>query len=287
MADYAALAKQAGAVRSEPPKDYVALAKQAGAVRSENPSVTPTSSGPVTPTKGVGESGEDIIRGSVNIPLSPAGERQARELADRAAAKGGFDSVTASELTRAQQTAELIARASGVPLQTTDSLHPMYLGSMEGQPTSKVLDRINDFMVNHPNDPIPGRSENSTKDGESFNSFANRLTGFMQSEMKKWLGSPTKKFAYVTHFRDLRAIESWIQHGGKIDPTDLTDRGQDNEPGSVHRVYQKRGKWRIRPVDMASDAPFKPGVYVIRHGVTAFNGENPGTAPKAVLPSAK
>jgi hypothetical protein len=100
MADYAALAKQAGAVRSDQPRDYAALAKQAGAVRSDNSSVAPTASGPVTPTKGAGESGEDVIRGSVNIPLSPAGERQAQELAARVAAKGGFDSVTASELTR-------------------------------------------------------------------------------------------------------------------------------------------------------------------------------------------
>jgi broad specificity phosphatase PhoE len=291
--DYAALAKRAGAVSSLPPKNYTALAKQAGAVRSEIPTAPPSAahippeaqphatvnatSSAAPPTKGAGESGEDIIRGSVNIPLSPAGEQQAHELAARVAAKGGFDSVMASDLTRARQTGELIAKASGVPLQTTDSLHPMYLGSMEGQPTSKVLAKINDFMLNHPDEPVPGRSDNSTKDGESFNSFADRLTGFMQGELNNWQANPTAKAAYVTHFRDLRAIESWIANNGRIDPKDLTERGTGNEPGSVHRIYTENGQWKIQPVNMNSDAPFQPGVYVIRHGVTAFNGENPAT----------
>lgn len=299
MRDYSALAKQAGSVRSHS-LDYTALAKQAGASKSDP--AAPQSAAPMPPeaqtpahampapapasevAKGPGESGEDIIRGSVNIPLSPAGEEQAHELAARVKAKGGFDSVTASELMRAQQTAKPIAKASGVTLQTTENLHPMYLGSLEGQPTTKVLDKINEFMMNHPDEPIPGRSENSTKDGESFNSFANRLTGFMAGQMEKWLQSQDKA-AYVTHFRDLRAVESWITNGGKIDPKELTVRGQGNEPSSVHRIFTDGDQWKIEAVDMASDESFKPGVYIIRHGVTAFNGENPGKKMASALPA--
>ena len=56
--------------------------------------------------------------------LSPAGEEQARALAHRIASEHGVDAVLSSPLLRARQTADAIARAAGLDVQSSDLLAP-------------------------------------------------------------------------------------------------------------------------------------------------------------------
>jgi len=55
-----------------------------------------------------GESGRDVIRGSINIPLSPLGRREAQDVAQRTRARS--PGICTSPRLRARQTTQPIAQ---------------------------------------------------------------------------------------------------------------------------------------------------------------------------------
>lgn len=73
--------------------------------------ICPVDNNPVNNAKG-SRSAEDVIRGSVNIPLSSFGREQARMRAIQFRRKGGVDNITSSSLSRAIDTAEAVHRAN-------------------------------------------------------------------------------------------------------------------------------------------------------------------------------
>ncbi len=56
----------------------------------------------------------------------------------------------------------------------------------------------------------------------------------------------------------------------------MAEKG-DNVPGTVMRLAPDRtGGWSLSKVNMDSDDKLDPGIYIIRHGVTEWNGEYKG-----------
>jgi probable phosphoglycerate mutase len=75
-----------------------------------------------------------IIQGITDLPLTPAGHRQARLLAERAAAEGRLDALFSSPLQRALQTAEAIGRACGLAVQPLEGVREYDFGTGNGMP---------------------------------------------------------------------------------------------------------------------------------------------------------
>ncbi|NPV56099.1 MAG: histidine phosphatase family protein [Anaerolineae bacterium] len=71
------------------------------------------------------------IQGHTDIPLNENGRKQARKAAQRLAEQR-FDAAYASDLSRARETAEIIAAAHGLPVQTDPRLRERSHGSLEG-----------------------------------------------------------------------------------------------------------------------------------------------------------
>lgn len=69
-----------------------------------------------------------------DTPLSPRGQGQAEALARRLAAGPALAAILASDLPRAWQTAQAIARATGLPVQASTLLHERHYGSLRGRP---------------------------------------------------------------------------------------------------------------------------------------------------------
>jgi probable phosphoglycerate mutase len=69
-----------------------------------------------------------------DTPLSARGQAQAQAVAQRLAARGGVAAVLGSDLPRAWQTAEAVARATGAPLQASPLLQERNFGALRGQP---------------------------------------------------------------------------------------------------------------------------------------------------------
>jgi len=269
------------------PQEPAAAAPPAVSVPPPTMAAAPPTAAPAAGAaqKPEGRSGEDLIRGSTNIPLSPQGVEQANQIGQRFAQKGGLDLVVSSDMDRAVQTAAPIAQASGAYFShATEGLHPWYLGEVEGQPTEKVLDRLNGFIDDSPDKPVPGRSEGSTQNGEAFNTFKERAIGTVQDLMDQYAEAQANdqpiKIGAVTHYRDVKLLHAWADAGfpenlDKFQPSSDEMTGKDDPPGSVQQISQDaKGKWQMQPVDMASNAALQPGIYIIRHSPTVYNAEN-------------
>lgn len=74
---------------------------------------------------------EGRFGGHTDTPLSPQGHRQAQATA-KALASENFAVIYSSDLTRAIETAAPLAKLSGAPLETTESLRERSVGVMEG-----------------------------------------------------------------------------------------------------------------------------------------------------------
>lgn len=72
------------------------------------------------------------IQGHLDVPLNERGQWQARRL-ERAVADEGLDALYASDLVRAYETAEAVARGSGRPIVTDTGLRERCFGIFEGQ----------------------------------------------------------------------------------------------------------------------------------------------------------
>ena len=218
-------------------------------------------------------SGQDVIRGSSNIPLSEQGRAEAAELARKTAGK--FDKIYTSPLDRASETARAIAEANpqaGAPVET-EKLTPWYLGQHEGQPTTAALDQVNKLVTDYPEAAPGGKGPASTKPGQSFDSFKDDFLGHVQQQIEDY--KPGEKILNVTHYRDTRALEAWVAKGmpgdRSLDTGVMTSKGEV-EPGDLLRLDPA-----TRKLERAQDAD-APGIYFARHGATEWNEENRGAA---------
>jgi len=223
------------------------------------------------------KSGVDVIRGSTNIPLAPEGVQQAREIGAKLAAKGGLDVLYGNEqMERVRQTKDGIAESNPnlQRLDSRDAFDPWYLGQHEGRPTQDVLDEMH-RLIKNPQIPAEGRGEASTKPGESFGNFRDRFVGGLREAMADYEDNP-QKVGVVTHYRDLKMLEAWLKKGvtnNRFDEAHMLAKG-DDPPGTVLKFApDANGKWGLERISLDDKKPLENGIYFIRHGMTAWNGE--------------
>ncbi len=220
---------------------------------------------------------QELVRGTSNLPLEPAGVKQAQELGKNLLRLGWkpTDPLWASALDRTVKTARLIADSTGSHVTPTEGLHPWHLGSLEGQPVSKVVPIMEYYMEKKPDVAVPGKGPKSTWPGESFNDFRWRALPFLKKIMKNWDGK--QKIGLVTHFRFLKLAKGWLEAGMPFNlDIDIPEMKKiDNAPGSVHWLHPSlsaKTGWAIDDIKPSEETkPLKPGIYLVRHGRTAWN----------------
>lgn len=119
---------------------------------------------------------ERRLQGHLDIPLNPEGERQAALLAG-ALASSAIDLIVSSDLSRARQTAQAVAKLHGLSLHSDPALRERAYGGFEGLLYSEIEARFPaDFAAWQARDvdaPLPeGKHQ-----GESFRDFFARATG--------------------------------------------------------------------------------------------------------------
>ena len=134
-----------------------------------------------------------------DTPLSPRGQAQASALASRLQAwrgGGALAGIVSSDLPRALQTAQAVARATGLALQTTALLHERNFGELRGQRYDSL-------------DYDPLQAEHAPPGGESQSQFSARCTQAWAWVLAQQalLGGP---LAVVTHGL---VIREWLQRG--------------------------------------------------------------------------
>lgn len=78
---------------------------------------------------------QGLSQGNVDIPLNPTGLAQARSAAERLRNRG-IATIVSSPLSRARVTADAVAAALSLPVQTDDDLREVRFGVQEGHPMS-------------------------------------------------------------------------------------------------------------------------------------------------------
>ncbi|HEY1997124.1 histidine phosphatase family protein [Paraburkholderia sp.] len=115
------------------------------------------------------------IQGHIDIPLATTGLEQAQRLAHRLAGEatqgGTLDAIYSSDLQRAQQTAQPIADALGLPLQLREGLRERLYGAFQGYDKDEIAERYPD-EYEHWQTRDAGFAP---PDGESLRAFYHRV----------------------------------------------------------------------------------------------------------------
>ncbi|MCC2971362.1 histidine phosphatase family protein [Massilia sp. IC2-476] len=138
---------------------------------------------------------EKRLQGHLDIPLNAEGERQAALLGAALAAEP-VDHIVSSDLMRARQTAEAIARTRGARVATDPALRERCYGGFEGLLYSEIAARFPlEFAAWQARD-VDGVLPPGTNQGESFRQFYERAVGAILAHAQ---AHPGKTIALVAH----------------------------------------------------------------------------------------
>jgi probable phosphoglycerate mutase len=138
---------------------------------------------------------EKRLQGHLDIALNAEGERQAALLGAALAAER-IDHIISSDLLRARQTAEAIARGRGTSVGTDPALRERCYGGFEGLLYSEIAARFpREFAAWQARD-VDGVLPPGANRGESFREFYKRVTDAITAHAA---ANPGKTIALVAH----------------------------------------------------------------------------------------
>ncbi|QTH59154.1 bifunctional RNase H/acid phosphatase [Corynebacterium hindlerae] len=108
--------------------------------------------------------------GSSNPPLTQTGVEQVEKVAQRLANRGGIDAIVCSPLTRARQSADIIAAQLGLPIREIDALRELDFGTWEGRTFAEVMEADPEAHAAFLSD-----TKASPPEGESVQAVARRV----------------------------------------------------------------------------------------------------------------
>lgn len=115
------------------------------------------------------------IQGHIDIPLATTGlaqaQRLARRIADEVEHGARLDAIYSSDLQRAQQTAQPVADALGLPLHLRENLRERSYGAFQGHDSDEIAERFPDEYA-HWQTRDPGFAP---PEGESVRAFYHRV----------------------------------------------------------------------------------------------------------------
>jgi broad specificity phosphatase PhoE len=137
-------------------------------------------------------------QGFADRPLTEVGRRQAVELAERLDGTE-LDAIYSSDLQRARETAEIVARTKGLTVETTPDLREVDVGSWEGLSRAEAEERFPDGY---------GRwlqGGEGWDDGETYEQMSERVLSAIQRIAKAH--APDRVLA-VAHGGSIRAVHA-------------------------------------------------------------------------------
>ncbi|QBG47308.1 histidine phosphatase family protein [Verrucomicrobia bacterium S94] len=160
---------------------------------------------------------KDILASRQDFPLTEKGRADAETIAAEFREIAELDRVVSSSLLRAQQTAEPIAKAFGVEVETDERLIEQELGVFSGMTYAELEDRP-DYMHER------SKRWNWVPEGggESYEMIAERLEPFFQSL------DPMKSecVLFVTHAVTMRLIKAHLEQTLPEYPREIARNGE-------------------------------------------------------------
>ncbi|MES2318130.1 MAG: histidine phosphatase family protein [Pseudomonadota bacterium] len=119
---------------------------------------------------------ERRLQGHIDIALNAEGLRQAEALA-AALAGERFDAIISSDLQRAHQTAQALARLQGMPLHSDPSLRERCFGGFEGLLYAEIEQRFPREFAAWQAREVDADMPSGIRTAETFRQFYQRCTG--------------------------------------------------------------------------------------------------------------
>jgi broad specificity phosphatase PhoE len=137
-------------------------------------------------------------QGHADRPLSERGREQAEALAERLEGKG-VEAIYASDLTRALETANVIAAARGLDVRTDSRLREIHFGGWEGLTTAEIEQRYPDEVARWRSDD----GSHAFAGGETYAQMGERVVRAL-SEIAS--AHPTDTVLVVLHGGPIRGV---------------------------------------------------------------------------------
>ena len=174
-----------------------------------------------------------VIQGQSDVPLSPAGEKQALLLGRRWRGRR-FDAVYSSDLSRATRTAEIVT--GGAEIVTTPELREMDLGAWVGRTTAEIAEKFADEWRAFRSATLDCRATG----GETRRDILERTTRFFRTAAAK---HPDQNVLVVTHGGFLRVFFLMLMGGSLNEGALLPSTG--NTGISTVRYDPDTDRWRL------------------------------------------
>jgi broad specificity phosphatase PhoE len=150
-------------------------------------------------------------QGQTDVPLNARGLRQAELLAEKLSGSG-LTAVYSSDLTRARQTAEAVARSSGLDVQLEPRLREICQGDWEGKLISEIQRLEGDISQKRSENPLnfaaPG--------GETPLQVQSRVLAAAEAILQRHPDGVTAVVSHgyalaviIAHYRELPISQAW------------------------------------------------------------------------------
>lgn len=175
---------------------------------------------------------KDVLASRQDFPLTEKGKQDARAIAAEFRETAELDRIVCSPLARARQTAEPIAKAFGLDVETDERLTEQDLGMYAGMSYTELESRT-DYM----HDRTKRWQWIPEGGGESYEMIARRLEPFFQS-LESREGT---NILFVTHAVAMRMIKAILEQTLPSFPHDIALNGEIWKTefkglGNVHEI---------------------------------------------------
>lgn len=150
------------------------------------------------------------LQGHIDIALNAEGLRQAAALG-AALADEALDAIFASDLQRARDTAQAIARPQGLKVQIVPALRERCYGGFEGLCHQEIAERYPADYVAWKARELDVRYPAGERVAETIREFSVRVVAAMTELVQQ---SNYRKIAVVTHGGVLECLYHWSQQSG-------------------------------------------------------------------------
>jgi broad specificity phosphatase PhoE len=137
-------------------------------------------------------------QGHADRPLTELGRKQAQDLADRLA-QIELDAVYSSDLRRARETAEIVARPRGLDVEESPALREVDVGSWSGLTRAEAERRFPDSFLRW----LAG--EEGWDDGETYDQMSDRV---LRAVREIAAAHPGQRVLVLAHGGSIRAIHA-------------------------------------------------------------------------------
>jgi probable phosphoglycerate mutase len=128
---------------------------------------------------------ERRMQGHIDIPLNTTGMGQAKRLANALMqTKHSFDAIYSSDLERALHTANVVANALSLAVQTTPQLRERNVGQLQGLLLSEAPVLLPEIWQSH----IARELDHDLGGGESIRAFHQRMQGVLELLLRQHRG---------------------------------------------------------------------------------------------------